>query len=69
MVAVVAAALGSFTAMASIVLTRSTAVLHAGEATAPTTTPPTNARVTSRPVSSSQRLEGRRGSGSGAGGG
>ena len=91
----------SLTAMASIVLARSTAVLHAGEATgatvvvsgfgvaeeapttpalapagrsvaqttAPTKTPPASARVTSRPVSSSQRLEGHRGFGSGAGGG
>src|SRR5512132_453992 len=36
------------------------------QATAPTTTPPTSASTTSRPVSSSQRLEGRE---SGAGGG
>jgi hypothetical protein len=99
-----------FTVVASIVLARSTAVLHAGEATgatgvvlelgdpevtvglcvwdetpstpasaptgrssdqatAPTTTPPTRARTTSRPASSNQRLEGRCGSGSGAGDG
>jgi hypothetical protein len=99
-----------FTVVASIVLARSTAVLHAGEATgatvvvlelgdpevtvglgvgdetpstpasaptgrssdqatAPTTTPPTRARTTSRPASSNQRLEGCSGSGSGAGDG
>jgi hypothetical protein len=86
--------------MASIVLARSTAVLHDGaatgptvvvsglrvaeeapatpalapagrsvdQATAPTKTPPASATVTSRPVNS-QRLEGGRGFGSGAGGG